>query len=162
MKKKLTIILAACVMLAGCVHLPDFSSPPVPPGVTNAHGAVVSAPAPVPPSTASPSTVAIQHAVNWQTTLFILAGVACLALCGFLAYAGQVVPAVKVGLAGLLLPIFGIWFAYHWLLVVIITLLSAAAFFLATHYAVVAPLLTRLDASAAKADAWLAAQAKKI
>lgn len=171
MKTKILSLLAGCIVLAGCIHLPTFSGPATSSPVLVPNAGLVSTAGPVVGtpkssaaslSTASPSTVAIQHAVNWQVGLFCLAGLACLALAGFLGYSGQIVPAIKVGLAGLLLPIFGIWFAYHWLLVVILCLLGAAAFFIATDYAVVKPILARLDAAAAKADAWLIAEAKKL
>jgi hypothetical protein len=165
MKTKIITLLAGCILLAGCVHLPSISQPAtlptvVPNGVPVPAGTLVQKV--TLPATASESTKAIQRSVNWQAGLFIIAGVACLALAGFLGYSGQIVPAIKVGVAGILLPIFGIWFAYHWLLVVIVCLLGAAAFFVATDYAVVKPILARLDAAAEKADAWLVAQAKRL
>ena len=50
-------------------------------------------------------------------------------------------PGVKLVIAGLLLPIFSIWFAYHWIAVVIVVLIAAAAYVLIHHYMVIQPAL---------------------
>ena len=110
----------------------------------------------------SESTKSIQALVNWQAGLFILGGLACLSLGGLCFYGGQIIPGLKFILAGLLLPIFGIWFAYHWLLVVILVLLAGGALFLATHYAMIKPILDKLESFGASVLTKAESEVQKI
>jgi hypothetical protein len=93
----------------------------------------------------SESTRAIQRTVNWFATLAVLGGLALLGLGVFLCVNGHVVPGIKFALCGLLLPIFGIWFAYHWLMVAIVALLVIAGLEISAHYVLVAPLLRKIE-----------------
>lgn len=152
----LCFLIVTCLFIAtGCVRLPSptFSASPSSATPTRndalaTAGAFVRANQPGQAAlivTGSPAKQAIQRAVNWMAVLCTIGGVACLAFAALLGYGGQVIPAIKVGLAGLLLPIFGIWFAYHWLAVVIGALIISAAIFLATHFAIVRPVIQRLE-----------------
>jgi sterol desaturase/sphingolipid hydroxylase (fatty acid hydroxylase superfamily) len=144
MKIKFSSIIGAVVLLAasGCVHLPSFTAPKAtdPSSVT---------PRPVSHAAMSQSTAAIQKTVDWYAGLSIIGGLAVVALGAFAIYSGQFVPGIKFVAIGLLLPIFGIWFAYHWLLVVIIALLASALFFLCVHRAIIEPLLEKLETNGA-------------
>jgi hypothetical protein len=88
-------------------------------------------------------------------TFCILGGLACLAFGALAIYGGQVLPGVKLVLAGLLLPVFGIWWAYHWLLVVILCLIGMAAWLLIAHYALIRPALSTIAAWAHSVEARL-------
>jgi hypothetical protein len=93
----------------------------------------------------SQSKAAIQHVVNWAAILFVLGGLGLCAFGGLAVSGGRYLAGAKLIAAGVLLPIFGIWFAYHWLLVVILTLIGAACLLLVTHWAVVAPVVSKID-----------------
>jgi len=145
LKKLVPLIVLCSFCVCGCVHLPSTSALPT--------GTKPTAKGPA--AAGSPAHRAIQAAVNWQMTLCILGGVACLVLGGLAIYGGQLLPGVKLVIAGLLLPIFGIWWAYHWLLVTIIVLIGLAAFLLITHYAVLRPALVTIEAWAKTVEARL-------
>lgn len=137
-------LLSLC-LFCGCIRLPSTTKLPVP--GASAVGKVVSG---------SASNRAIQTAVNYTTTLSILGGVACLVFGGLAIYGGQLLPGVKLVIAGLLLPIAGIWWAYHWLFVTCFILIGAALFFLATHFAVVRPALVAVESWAKSVETRLA------
>lgn len=128
-------LLLTVGLLCGCIGLPSTSLPKTP-----------GAPSVKVAATGSPAHRAIQTAVNYTATLSILGGLACLAFGGLAIYGGQILPGVKLVIAGLLLPIFGIWWAYHWLLVTIIMLIGTALIWLTTHYALVRPALLSVEA----------------
>ena len=129
----LFLTLGLVIGLCGCVHLPSASELPGAPKVGQS-------------ATGSPAKKAIQTAVNYTATLSVLGGLACLAFGGLAIYGGQLLPGIKLVIAGLLLPIFGIWWAYHWLLVTILTLIGTALIWLVTHFALVRPALVSLEA----------------
>ena len=97
------------------------------------------------PAAGSPAKRAIQTAVNYTTTLTILGGLACLAFGGLAIYGGQILPGVKLVIAGLLLPIAGIYWAYHWLMWTVIVLIAAAFYVLIYHYTTVRPTLVAIE-----------------
>ncbi len=140
--KNLFILSLLAAIFCGCIHLPTAIQTPA------GHN-VGTAPAVPHVDNSSTAKTEIQKTVNWFAVLWTLGGVACLVMAGFSGYAGAIIPAIKFALAGLLMPIFGIWFAFHWLLVVILTLIAAALFFLATHYGVVNPILQKIETEAA-------------
>jgi hypothetical protein len=141
----LFFLMVVSVCLQGCIHLPS-SKPELPsfplPGQLQVPGIVGKVTAAL---THSASHNAIQMAVNWQTTLCILGGLACLAFGGLAIYGGQIVPGVKLVVAGVLLPIFGIWWSYHWLLVVCLILIGAAVYWLLMHWAFLKPAMTKVE-----------------
>jgi hypothetical protein len=143
----LFLTLGLVIGLCGCVHLPSASQLPGAPKVGQS-------------ATGSPAKKAIQTAVNYTATLSILGGLACLAFGGLAIYGGQLLPGIKLVIAGLLLPVFGIYWAYHWLAIVIILLISTAAIWLTTHYALIRPALVSIEAWAKTVEARLAPAAK--
>lgn len=149
-------VVAFCLLMlltiVGCVSLPKSSLPTD--GVQSVSQKVAAA------ISGSPTHRAIQAAVNWQMTLCILGGVACLVFGGLAIYGGQILPGVKLVAAGLLLPIAGIYWAYHWLLITCLVLIGLAAFFLITHYALIQPALTAVEAWAKTVEARLIPAAK--
>ena len=138
----LAVLFMLLGLCCGCVHLPSASQLP---------GALVAGKA----VTGSPAHRAIQTAVNYTATLSILGGLACLAFGGLAIYGGQILPGVKLVIAGLLLPVFGIYWAYHWLAIVIILLISTAAIWLTTHYVLIRPALVSVEAWAKSVEARL-------
>jgi hypothetical protein len=141
-------LLLTVGLLCGCIGLPSTSLPATP-----------GAPSVKVATTGSPAKRAIQTAVNYTATLSILGGLACLAFGGLAIYGGQLLPGVKLVIAGLLLPIFGIWWAYHWLLVTIIVLIGTALIWLTTHYALVRPALLSVEAWAKTVETRLVSSA---
>jgi hypothetical protein len=141
-------------MLVGCTLTPKLPST-APDGVSAVGQKIAAA------VSGSPTHRAIQTAVNWQMTLCILGGVACLVFGGLAIYGGQVLPGVKLVAAGLLLPIAGIYWAYHWLLITCIVLVGLAVIFLLTHYALIQPALSSVEAWAKTVEARLIPAAKK-
>lgn len=141
----INLLCGLCVIfLIGCIGLPStskLSKSTVPSIGASASG--------------SPARKAIQTFVNWQTTICIVGGLACLAFGGLAIYGGQLLPGIKLVLAGILLPIFGIWFAYHWLLVVILALIGAAAYVFIVHYTLIRPALVAVESWAATVEARL-------
>jgi hypothetical protein len=127
-------LLLTVGLLCGCIGLPSTNLPATP-----------GAPSVKVAATGSPAHRAIQTAVNYTATLSILGGLACLAFGGLAIYGGQLLPGVKLVIAGLLLPIFGIWFAYHWVLVVALTLAVSGAYMLIVHYAQIRPALLAVE-----------------
>ena len=130
----IAVLLLTLGLFCGCIGLPSTKLPAAP-GVPSV-GATAAG---------SPAKRAIQTFVNWQTTLGILGGLALLAFGGLAIYGGQILPGVKLVIAGLLLPIFSIWFAYHWIAVVIVVLIGSAAYLLLTHYTSVRPALVAIE-----------------
>lgn len=88
---------------------------------------------------------AVQEVVTKQVWFFWIAGVGCLLAAGALAYLGQYVAAVKVGLAGLILPIFATWWSQHYALVIAATLIGAAVWYMLTHAAARSAITAELD-----------------
>ena len=140
----IAVLLLALSLFCGCIGLPSTKLPTAP-----------GAPSVGAPAAGSPARRAIQTFVNWQTTLGILGGLALLAFGGLSIYGGQILPGVKLVIAGLLLPIFSIWFAYHWIAVVIVVLIGSAAYLLLTHYTVVQPALKAVESWASTVEARL-------
>ena len=129
-------LLLTVGLLCGCIGLPSTSLP---------SGVASKAPSIKVAATGSPAHKAIQTLVNWQATLSVVGGLALLAFGGLAIYGGQILPGVKLVIAGLLLPIFGIWFAYHWLAVVIVALIVTAGYLLVTHYVLLRPALVAVE-----------------
>ena len=155
MRQIAVLLLVLSLFMCGCVHLPSASLP----GAVSTVGKVpLSGQVP----SGSPAHQAIQKVVNWQTMLFVLGGLACLAFGGLAIYGGQVLPGIKLVIGGLLLPVFGIWFAYHWLLVTIIVLIGGALFLLLTHYTVLRPALAAIETWAKTIEIRLAGASKAV
>jgi hypothetical protein len=127
------LVCAACLPLAGCDlvhvagsnHQPQFVQP-------NQHISPV--------ATVSPAAQAARSVSRW---LFVAAGV-CLLGCGALAYFGQVFPAIKLGLAGITLPIFAAWFSVHWGIVIAAILVLLALYVMIYNHKFVTPLEKRI------------------
>lgn len=129
------VLMFISALLQGCVHLPS-SKPELPPlPVPGIRGIL----------TNNPTHSAIQTAVNWQAALCIIGGAACLAFGGLSIYGGQIVPGIKLILAGALLPIFAIWWKMHWLLAVCLILIGGACYWLLLHWAYLRPALVKLE-----------------
>lgn len=137
----IAVLLLALSLFCGCIGLPSTKLPTVP-----------GAPSVGAPAAGSPAKRAIQVAVNYTTTLTILGGLACLAFGGLAIYGGQILPGVKLVIAGLLLPIAGIYWAYHWLMWTVIALVAAAAYVLIHHYTVIQPALKAVSTWAATVE----------
>jgi hypothetical protein len=130
MKKILSIIVVAA-MLTGCAHLPSFAF----------HPAEIKAPAnPTAPS--SPE----QSVVDWEATLLSIAGVAGIGFGAFCIYTGLVPEGIKFIAGGLALPIFAVFFASHWGVIVGIGLLAVAGLEISipAHLAFIKNLLTKI------------------
>ncbi len=144
------------------------------PALTKPEAAIVAkslaAPAETGPSTAKSE---IQKTVNSFCALMILAAVAGIGFGAFSIYLGHYVSGVQFIGGGIGLALFGIWFSFHWLLVVSLGLIGAAVFYLCTHYALIkpildkiestgTPILVKLEAAEKRAVAWVEKEAKKI
>lgn len=140
MRSVLALIISV-FLFCGCIGLPSTAKLP-------ASGA----PAVGKAVTGSASNRAIQTAVNYTATLSILGGVACLVFGGLAIYGGQLLPGIKLVIAGLLLPIAGIWWAYHWLFVTCFILIGLALFLLVTHFTVIRPALVAVESWAATVE----------
>jgi hypothetical protein len=133
------------VIVCGCISVPRLQLPSVPKTVAPAKpsiaqkifeptkAAAMEAAQPnliLPVKTPSLSAKAISKTVKSEVIILWLAGLACLAICGLCVYSGQIIPAVKFGIAGVLLPIFATWFAYHYILIIAGALVASAIGFL--------------------------------
>jgi hypothetical protein len=143
MRGRLSTLIAILALLCGCVHLPTTELP----SISKVPSLGVSA------LGASPARRAIQTAVNYTATLSILGGLACLVFGGLAIYGGQVLPGIKLVIAGVLLPIAGIWWSYHWLWVTIFILIGLAVYLLITHYALIRPSLAAVESWAETVEA---------
>lgn len=76
----------------------------------------------------------VQATVNHEVIWLWVAGALCLIAAAALIYAGQLWPGIKVGVAGILLPIGGTILALHWLLFLSMGLLAAAVFVIYERY----------------------------
>jgi hypothetical protein len=125
--KKALALLTACAFLTGCHLVPTFHSP-----ISFEKPAANQS-----QSTATPVPVltAVQQVVQKQVWLFWIAGVVCLCVAGACAYFGQYIVAVKVGLAGLILPIFATWWSEHYALAIAAILLGMAVWYFLAHRA---------------------------
>lgn len=134
-------LLGVIWLASGCIHLPDLN-PGVVPGPSH--------PNVKPPSMTDTHTAtqAIQHTFNWIAGLASVAGLACLAFGGLAIYNARIVSGVKLVLVGVALPVAGIWFAYHWGLVILGFLTVGALWFVYQDWAKVKPVLTNLGAAA--------------
>jgi hypothetical protein len=128
------VIVCVAVFCAGCklfavrAVAPENFQPPI-------HQPEKIAPAPV-----TPAAHAAQQVSRW----LYAAGALCLVACGIAGYFGQVIPAVKFGLAGLCLPIIAAWFSVYWAWVVCGTLLALGVYWLLLHRSLIHPLKSRL------------------
>jgi hypothetical protein len=167
MKFKLFLLsIAAIAAIAlGCVRLPSVNNykglPATPGGVGHVtSGALNSANALLPDASvtvtdnktgkviskpASPTHVAIQHAVNWMVAVTILGALAAVGFGAFLIYSGQILAGVKCVAGGLLLMIASIWFAYHWLLVVGLCLIGSGVYLMVVYWSQISPVLAKLE-----------------
>lgn len=126
MKNKFTFFLfvvpaALTILLSGCHGVP-WHFPPAPAREVEAPQADAHA--------TTPASAAIKKTVHAQTALFWVGGIVCLGLAAFMGYCGQVIPALKFGAAGVLLPVFGVWWAFHYGTVIIVALIASAVGFL--------------------------------
>jgi len=131
----------ALLCLTGCVHLPSlYDSVPGPssPGsaaTTAVHNA----------TSAPTASKAIQSTFNWFATICILGGIACVGLGALSIYRGCLVSGIKFLIGGVLLPVAGIYVAYHWLLITAIVLVGAALYLIVVDWARVKPVALKLE-----------------
>ena len=111
-KKSLSILcmILAVAFLSGCslFKISTAEVPPIP------HATVQPAVTPAPAPALSP----VRQMVSFEEKLFIAAGILCLLASGALFYFGQIVSGVKVCAAGIILPIFAVWFSAHFAIVI--------------------------------------------
>jgi hypothetical protein len=142
MKFLYPLIAACAIFVAGCVHLPSLGStdgfPANSPGITRPVGPSAS-------TATSPARRAIQTTFNWIATLSVVGGLACLALGGLSFYRGLILSGIKFVIAGILLPVSGIFVAYHWLLIVALVLIGLATYLLITYWSKVEPVLAKVE-----------------
>jgi hypothetical protein len=139
------IISAAIFIFTGCIHLPnpagDFSPVPGP-----SHPALntdkLLPPAPAPGDTA---THAVQTTVNWLAWLMGIAGIAGMALGGFAIYGGRLWVGVRLLVIGVSLPIAGIYFAFHWKLILGLLLLGVGLYEVVMHWSVISPFAKKVQ-----------------
>jgi hypothetical protein len=124
---------AAPAPVTGPVTTPPAVSQPSP---------VATAPAPV-----ATATGEIQKVVNGFVGLFILAALVGIGFGAFLIYSAHYVSGIQFVCGGIGLAMFGIFFAFHWLLIVSLACIGAGIFFLCTHYALVKPILQKIEAA---------------
>ena len=140
-------VTAAALSFTGCRVLSGQSLFSPPAGYSQAGQSSGTMVAPVKPG--QPLIIngksAVQEVVTKQVWFFWIAGVGCLLAAGALAYLGQYVAAVKVGLAGLILPIFATWWSQHYALVIAATLIGAAVWYMLTHAAARSAITAELD-----------------
>jgi hypothetical protein len=74
----------------------------------------------------SPVRATVKREVTW----FWVAGILCLLAAGGCAYVQLYIPAIKLGAAGILIPIFATWFAYHYAAIICTALIASAIGFL--------------------------------
>ena len=122
--KKTIALLAACAILTGCHIVPTFHSP-----ISFDQKPAVNQ------TTTAPALTPVQQVVKVQVRWFIGAGILCLLAAGALIYFGMYLPALKVGLAGILLPIFAAWFSVHYAWIIAGSLISLAVWYVVTHAA---------------------------
>jgi hypothetical protein len=150
----LPLVASIVIFMTGCIHLPSTSlySPanptpvgPAIPGVANLGHPT----GPAAPANASPAKRAIQTTFNWLATLSVIGGLACLALAGLSFYRACIVSGVKFVIAGIMLPVSGIFVAYHWLLIVGLILAALASYLLWRGRKYAEPVLKNVEANAA-------------
>lgn len=141
MKKLLvTLFAAATVLVAGCVHLPSIYGP-TPATIGN------KSVAPVSQVTKQPTAKqAVQTAFNWFATICVIGGLVSIGLGAFSIYRGLIVSGIKFLLGGVLVPVAGIYLAYHWAIIVGLCLIGAGAYLTVTYWSAVTPWLTKVEA----------------
>lgn len=125
-KKSLSILcmILAVAFLSGC-SLFKISTAEVPP---------------IPHATVQPAVTSalspVRQMVSFEEKLFIAAGILCLLASGALFYFGQIVAGVKVCAAGIILPIFAVWFSAHFAIVISAILVVLAITYIIQNAAV--------------------------
>jgi hypothetical protein len=141
----LLVLAVGLFMAAGCIHLPstDFSAAPGPSQVSQSliHNVSPGAIGKTPARDASPATKAIQTTFNIVATVSIVGGLACLAFGALAIYNTHIPTGIKLILSGIALPVVGIWFAYHWGLVILALFSVAALYFLYEYWGKARPVL---------------------
>lgn len=119
----LVYAVTAALIFSGCVSSP-FHSVRNPPTISKKlpDGGILKPDEIVTSTDVSP----VQKIVNWQTDLMIWSGCLCLIAAGALAYFQMYFMAVKVGMAGLILPIFAVWYSHYWGWIIAGSLISVA------------------------------------
>lgn len=138
-------------LVTGCIHFPSpYSSVPGPSEVPTSlvSHVIPHAVGPAPSHTTSPATQAIQTTFNWVAGATILGGLACLVFGGLAIYGGHVPTGVKLIVSGILLPVVGVWFAYHWGLVVLALLSGIGVYYLYQYWSKVRPVAKAAEAVA--------------
>ena len=114
-------MMLAVALLSGCslfkISTPTFSAK-VPTAAQSAPADLTHQPVAV----VSP----VRQMVSFEEKLFIAAGILCLLASGALFYFGQIVAGVKVCAAGIVLPIFAVWFSAHFAIVIAAILIVLA------------------------------------
>ena len=140
------LLTLAALTFTGCrlTHGSFFSPPP---GYAQVPGAPAGTVAPVKPGQPLILTgkTPVQSVVEKQVWLFWIAGLVCLLAAGALGYFGQYLAAVKVGLAGLILPIFATWWSSHYAIVIACVLIGAAIWYVLTHAAARSAISAEID-----------------
>lgn len=127
----------AFLSISGCISAPSLDSANLTAGTGK----------PTPAASISRHTVKAdtQAVVDSQVKWFIAAGILCLIASGALFYFGQILPAVKVAAAGLILPIFAVWWSHFYAVVCAAVLIGLALFYLIQHRAAINAIRHELD-----------------
>lgn len=136
-----TAITLSALTFTGCRMLSGGSFFNPPPGYAQVPGAPLKPGQPLILTGKTP----VQSVVEKQVWLFWIAGLVCLLAAGALGYFGQYIAAVKVGLAGLILPIFATWWSAHYAIVIAAVLIGAAIWYVLTHAAARSAINAELD-----------------
>jgi len=149
MKYLTSFVLVSCLLVvlitsAGCISPRiGMSTPGVAGSATHEPGSSAQTDSPV--GKVESFQQAAQREVNWQAGMLTIAGLLMLALSGFLAYTGKYAGSIKLAIAGVILPILGLWFAYNWMLLIIVVLVTLVVVVILSHYSIIAPMMSRLE-----------------
>ena len=141
MKIVYSLIAAVALLTAGCIHLPSIYGNVPGPSSTGKHT--------VPPVTQvgkqPTAKQSVQTAFNWFATFCVIGGIVSIGLGAFSIYRGLIVSGIKFLLGGVLVPVFGIYLAYHWALVIGLCLIGAGAYLTVTYWSSLTPWLTAIE-----------------
>jgi len=128
-------LIALALFFTGCVRLPSVPGEAnQPQSLTQKLFGISFAPAIAAKTPATAKNTPLAKGVSKIVRICEIVGALCLLGAGGLGYTGNIIPAVKVGLAGIALIVFGVWFNYYYGIVIAIFLLFGAACFLWAWY----------------------------
>jgi hypothetical protein len=123
--------ITLAIALCGCVHFPTAPAAPSDSSAPAMFSFLKSAPATTKAKApGQPVASAVASIVHYCE----IAGALCLLAAGALGYFGNVLPAIKVGIAGIALIVFAKWFDYHYGIVIAVFLVTLAGGFLWAWY----------------------------